>query len=108
METSQGVKTALIQEAEAGVPLEEQERKRSGDVYREVKVCAVFEASRGPERSGLAPGVFVDQAEQKHCVARRCKAEDEGLLLYTLAVNCGLQRARNSWSWGMERPGSGV
>jgi hypothetical protein len=48
------------------VPLEEQERKRSGDVYREVEVGAVFEATRGPERSGLAPGVFVDQAGQKH------------------------------------------
>src|SRR5229473_671731 len=39
------------------VPMEEQERKRKGDVYREVKVGAVFEATRGPERSGLAPGV---------------------------------------------------
>ncbi len=41
------------------VPIEEQERKREGDVYREVKVGAVCEATRGPERSGLAPGVFV-------------------------------------------------
>jgi hypothetical protein len=68
--------------------------KRRGDVYREVKVGAVFEASRGPERSGLAPGVFVDQAGQKHYVARRSKAEDFGKLLYALAVSCGLQRAR--------------
>src|SRR5512135_2706575 len=30
------------------VPMEEQERKRKGDVSREVKVGAVFEASRGP------------------------------------------------------------
>ena len=68
------------------VPMEEQERKRKGDVYREVKVGAVFEATRGPERSGLAPGVFVDQAGQKHYVARRTKAEDFGKLLYALAV----------------------
>jgi hypothetical protein len=72
------------------VPLEEQERKRKGDVYREIKVGAVFEASRGPERSQLVPGVFVDQAEQKHYVARRSKAEDFGKLLYTLAVQHGL------------------
>jgi len=48
------------------VPMEEQECKRKGDVYREIKVGAVFEASQGPARSQLAPGVFVDQAEQKH------------------------------------------
>lgn len=76
------------------VPMEDKELKRRGDVYREVKVGAVFEASRGPERSGLAPGVFVDQAGQKHYVARRSKAEDFGKLLYALAVSCGLQRAR--------------
>jgi len=89
------------------VPMEEQERKRQGDVYREVKVAAVFEATRGPERSGLAPGVFVDQAGPKHYVARRGKAEDFGKLLYTLAVTNGLQRAHQlvalgdgaAWIW---------
>jgi hypothetical protein len=89
------------------VPMEDQERKRKGDVYREVKVGAVFEATRGPERSGLAPGVFVDQAGQKHYVARRGKAEDFGRLLYTLAVRYGLQRAHQlvvlgdgaAWIW---------
>src|SRR6266567_1143408 len=75
------------------VPMEERERKRKGDVYREVKVGAVFAASRGPERSGLAPGMFVDQAGQKHYVARRGKAEDFGKLLYALAVTYGLERA---------------
>ena len=65
----------------------------SGDVYREVKVGAIFEAIRLPERSGLAPGVFVDQAGQKHYVARRTKAEDFGKLLYALAVRYGLHRA---------------
>ena len=74
--------------------MEERERKRKGDVYREVKVGAVFAATRGPERSGLAPGVFVDQAGQKHYVARRSKAEDFGKLLYTLAISYGLERAR--------------
>jgi hypothetical protein len=89
------------------VPLEEHERKRPGDVYREVKVGAVFEASRGPERSELAPGVFVDEAGPKHYVARRSKAEDFGKLLYTLAVTQGLERAQQlvavgdgaAWIW---------
>jgi len=89
------------------VPMEEQERKRKGDVYREVKVGAVFEATRGPERWGLAPGVFVDQAGHKHYVARRAKAEDEGSLLSALAVKYGLQRAHQlvvlgdgaAWIW---------
>jgi hypothetical protein len=89
------------------VPMEDKELKRSGDVYREVKVGAVFEASRGPERSRLAPGVFVDQAGQKHYVARCSKAEDFGKLLYALAVNSGLHRARQlvvlgdgaAWIW---------
>jgi Uncharacterised protein family (UPF0236) len=89
------------------VALEDQELKRPGDVYREVKVGAVFEATRGPERSRLAPGVCVDQADQKHYVARRTKAEDFGKLLYALAVTYGLQRARQvvvlgdgaAWIW---------
>jgi hypothetical protein len=76
------------------VPMEEQEHKRSGDVSREVKVGAVFEATRGPERSGLAPGVLVDQAGPKHSVARRTKAEDFGKLLSALAVRYGLHRAQ--------------
>ena len=42
------------------VPMEEEERKRKGDVYREMKVGAVFLAERGPERSELAPEVWVD------------------------------------------------
>ncbi len=64
-------------------------------------------ATRGPKRSKLAPGVFVDQAGPKHYVARRAKAEDEGLLLYALAVTSGLQRAHQlvvlgdgaAWIW---------
>ncbi len=77
------------------VPMEEKELKRAGDVYREVKVGAVFQATRGPERSALAPGRFVDQAsEQKSYVARRSSAETFGKLLYSLAVTCGLLQAR--------------
>ena len=68
---------------------------------------AVFEASPGPERSRLAPGVFVDQAKRKHYVARRSKAEDFGKLLYTLAVHHGLHQAQQvvalgdgaAWIW---------
>lgn len=68
----------MARQRRGSVPMEEQDGKRKGDVYREVKVGAVFEASRGPQRSQLAPGVFVDQAEQKHYVVRRSKAEDFG------------------------------
>ncbi len=42
------------------VPMEEEERQRKGDVYREMKVGAVFLAERGPERSELAPEVWGD------------------------------------------------
>jgi hypothetical protein len=91
------------------VPLEETEQKRPGDVYREVKVGAVFEATRGPERSGLAPGVFVDEPEQKHYLARRCKAEDFGKRLYALAAEYGLRQAKQvvvlgdgaTWIWNL-------
>jgi hypothetical protein len=86
------------------VPMEEHERKRKGDVYREVKVGAVFEASRGPERSGLVSGVFVDQAGPKHYVARRTKAEDFGKLLYRLAVTHGLERAHQLVALGDGAP----
>jgi hypothetical protein len=76
------------------VPLQEKERRRPGDVYREVKVGAIFSRTRGPQRSELVPGVFVDQASKKRYVARRCKAEEFGKLLYQLALTCGLQQAR--------------
>jgi len=47
------------------VPMEEDERKRKGDVYREMKVGAVFLAERGPERSELVPEVWVDTRHPK-------------------------------------------
>lgn len=89
------------------VPMEDKELKRQGDVYREVKVGAVFYAMRGPARSSLAAGVFVDQAGEKRYVARRTKAEDFGKLLSALAVDGGLARARQvvvlgdgaTWIW---------
>jgi hypothetical protein len=52
-----------------------------------------FEATRGPERLGLAPGVCVDHAGQKHAVARRSKAEDVGKVRSALAISSGLARA---------------
>jgi hypothetical protein len=77
------------------VPMEETEIKRAGDVYREVKVGAVFAASRGPERSGLAPGVFVDHAGEKHYMTRRCKAEDFGGHLWSAAAPHGPGASRS-------------
>jgi hypothetical protein len=72
-------------------------------------VGAVFEATRGRERSDLTPGVFVDEAAQKHYVARRCKAEDFGKLLYGLAAKYGLRQAKQVvvlgdgalWIWNL-------
>lgn len=75
------------------VPMEAQERTRQGDVYREVKVGAVFEACRGGERSHLVKNVFLDEPGPITYVARRTSAEDFGPLLYHLAHQCGLQRA---------------
>jgi Uncharacterised protein family (UPF0236) len=74
------------------VPLEEHESKRQGDVYREVKVGAVFEASPGRERSHLVKDVFLDEPGPIMYVARRTSAQDFGPLLYQLAQKSGLQR----------------
>jgi hypothetical protein len=78
------------------VPMEEAERKRTGDVYREMKVGAVFLAERGPERSELAPEVWVDtpKAGSLRYVARRTAKGGFGQLLYALAVQSGLSRAK--------------
>ena len=72
------------------VPMEKEEEQRKGDVYREIKVGAVFVAARGQHRSELAPGVFVDTAETQAYVARRCSAEAFGPLLYQRACEQGL------------------
>ena len=75
------------------VPMEEAEAKRKGDVYREIKVGAVFEGRPGRERSELAPGVFLDEPGPIKYIARRMSAEEFGRFLYALAQECGLDRA---------------
>jgi hypothetical protein len=78
------------------VPMEEQERQRKGDVYREMKVGAVFLAERGRERSELAPEVWVDTPSEGSLryVARRTAKGGFGQLLYALAQQSGLSRAK--------------
>src|SRR5947209_8233783 len=75
------------------VTMEEAEAKRTGDVYREIKVGAVFEGIAGRERSELVPGVFLDEPGPIRYVARRLNVEEFGRLLYALAHRCGLDRA---------------
>lgn len=75
------------------VPMEKAEQERGGDVYREVKVGAVFVAEPGPERSELVPGVFVDTPGPIHYTARRTTAEDFAPQLYALAHASGVARA---------------
>jgi hypothetical protein len=75
------------------VPMEEAETKRKGDVYREIKVGAVFEGIPARERSELVPGVFLDEPGPIKYVARRLSAEEFGPFLYALARQCGLDRA---------------
>src|SRR5947207_4105240 len=69
------------------VEMEDSEKTRKGDVYRELKVGTIFEAERGRERSELAPEVWIDtpkQASQRY-VARRTDKGDFDQLLYGLA-----------------------
>jgi hypothetical protein len=75
------------------VSMEERECKRKGDVYREIKVGAVFEGIPGRERSALVPGVFVDEPGPIRYLARRLSADEFGPFLYALAQRCGLDRA---------------
>ena len=93
------------------VPMEEEERKRKGDVSREMKVGAVFLAERGRERSELAPEVWVDTPQERSLryVARRTAKGGFGQLLYALAQQSGLSRAKQivvlgdgaprNWQW---------
>jgi hypothetical protein len=78
------------------VPMEQDEQQRRGDVYREIKVGAVFEAKPGRERSELAPGVWVDSPVEGslHYVSQRTALGDFGRRLYALAVQGGLSRAK--------------
>jgi hypothetical protein len=99
----------LVRLRRGSVPFEGQEARRPGDVYREVKVGAAFAATRGPHRSALAPGVWLDEAGPIHCVARRTTAATFGPLLYEVAVQAGLARAREvvvlgdgaHWIWNL-------
>jgi hypothetical protein len=84
----------LVRLRRGSVPFEAQEEQRSGDVYREVKVGAAFAATRGPHRSDLVPGVWLDEAGPLRYVARRTTAAAFGPLLYDLAAQAGLPRAR--------------
>jgi hypothetical protein len=78
------------------VPMEHEEERRPGDVYREIKAGAVFRAERGARRSELAPGVYVDTPapESLRYVARRTAKGDFDWLLYQLAEQCGLSHAQ--------------
>ena len=91
------------------VPMEEKEQKRRGDVYREVKVGAVFLAEPGRRRSKLASGVFVDTAGPKVYVARRSSVGVFAPLLYALAQQHGLAQTEElvilgdgaPWIWNL-------
>ena len=73
--------------------MEEAETKRTGDVYREIKVGAVFEGRPGRERSELVPGVFLDEPGLITYLAHHLSAEAFGPFLYALAQKCGLDHA---------------
>src|SRR5436305_4364787 len=78
------------------VPMEEHERKRIGDIYREIKVGGTFLAERGLERSELVEGGYIDnpQAGSMRYVARRTAKGGFGLLLYALAEAKGVRGAQ--------------
>jgi hypothetical protein len=78
------------------VEMEEKEKTRKGDVYRELKVGVIFEAERGRERSELAPEVWVDTPKDSSMryVARRTARGDFDQLLYGLACQSGLHQAK--------------
>ena len=73
------------------VGMVKEEKERSGDVYREIKVGAVFEGKPGRTRSDLVPGVYVDEAGPIAYVARRTASEKFGYFLYQLAQSCGIE-----------------
>src|SRR5260370_38142531 len=74
------------------VPMEEEERKRKGDVYREMKVGAVFEAERGPGRSELAPEGASDtpKAGSLRYFVGRPGTRGRGRVRYAVAQTSGL------------------
>lgn len=86
----------LVRMRRGSVPMEREERHRQGDVYREIKAGAVFRAERGPKRSELVPGVYIDTPEpdSMRYVARRTAKGGFGWLLYQLALDGGLEHAQ--------------
>lgn len=76
------------------VSLEADECECQGDVYREVKVGAIFHGEPGRERSELVPGVCVDTPGPLRSVARRTTAEEGGPRRSALARQNGLLRAQ--------------
>jgi len=101
----------LVRLRRGSVPMEQEERHRKGDVYREIKAGAVFRAERGPKRSELVPGVYVDTPAlgSMRYVARRTAKGGFDWLLYQLAVECGLEQAQQvvvpgdgaPWIWNL-------
>jgi len=91
------------------VQLSAEEQQREGDVYREIKVGAVFVGEAGPDRSELVPCVFVDRAGPIRYVARRATADAFGPFIYALAERCGLCCAQQvvvlgdgaPWIWNL-------
>lgn len=76
------------------VPMEKDEQERDGDIYREVKVGAVFVGVPGHKRSELVPGVFVDTPGPIRYLARRTTVDDFAPRLYELAQRSGVVRAQ--------------
>jgi hypothetical protein len=89
------------------VPMEEDEHQQQGDVYREMKVGAVFLAERARARSGLAADGWVDTPKEGSLryVARRTAKGGFGQLLYALAQQSGLSRAKQVVVLGDGAPG---
>jgi hypothetical protein len=93
------------------VPMEQEELHRQGYVYREIKAGAVFRAERGPKRSELASGVYVDTPAEDSIryVARRTAKGGFDWVLYQLALDGGLEQAQQvvvlgdgaPWIWNL-------
>ena len=93
------------------VPMEKHEQIHRRDVYREIKVGAVFLAERGNARSELAPDAWIDTPElgSLRYVARRTARGGFDRLLYALACQSGLKRAQQvvvlgdgaHWIWDL-------
>src|SRR5258708_26762522 len=92
------------------VPMEKEEQQRKGDVYREIKAGAVFRAERGPKRSELAAGVYVDTPapDSVRYVARRTAKGGFAWLLYQLALDGTGASEAGWWSWVTAYPGFGT